>query len=103
MRGPSGAPGGGRPRHVHEPPEISDADLRLIRQVAPEARLVLDIGAGRGGFVREARARSLQAWALDMEPDAARLWRRDGVPGALGDGARTPLADGSFAVVRLKG
>ena len=92
----------GRLAHVHEHPEISDADLGLIRKLAPEARLVLDIGAGRGGFVRAARARGLQAWALDLEPDAAHLWRRDGVPGALGDGARAPFADGSLDVVRLK-
>ena len=92
----------GRLAHVHEHPEISDADLRLIRKLAPEARLVLDIGAGRGGFVSAARGRGLQAWALDLEPDAAHLWQRDGVPGALGDGARAPFADGSLDVVRLK-
>jgi SAM-dependent methyltransferase len=88
--------------HLREHPEIVDADLSLLARHRPSAVRVLDIGAGRGSFVLQARGRGLEAWGLEMQPEAAVVWRDRGVPGALGDGFRAPFADGAFDIVRMK-
>jgi len=88
--------------HVREHPEIAAADLDLMRRTAREARYVLDIGAGRGGFVAEARRRGIEAWALDAEPAAAAIWARNGVAGVLGDAFEPPFREAAFDIVRLK-
>jgi SAM-dependent methyltransferase len=89
-------------RHLKEHPDIIEADLRLIARYLPAGAAVLDVGAGRGSFVLAARRRGLRALGLDLQPEAAALWRRLAVPGALGDGARAPFADAAFAAVRMK-
>ena len=88
--------------HIREHPEIQSADLDRIEQLISHPARVLDIGAGRGGFVLAARARGHEAVALDVEPTAPAYWRRDGVPGILADGFAPPFRAGSFNVVRLK-
>lgn len=88
--------------HLNEHYELIEADLALMRQIAPAADRVLDVGAGRGSFVLEARRNGLQALALDMQPEAGALWQRLGVPGAVGDGRAIPFRDASFDAVRLK-
>jgi SAM-dependent methyltransferase len=88
--------------HVHEHPEISAEDLVLIHRFKPKGARVLDVGSGRGGFVEIARAQGFDAMALDVEPSAAVIWSRDGIPGVLGDGSRTPFVDACFDVLRMK-
>lgn len=88
--------------HLKEHPELIDADLRLLdRHIAPRARL-LDIGAGRGSFVRAARTHGLDALAFDMQAEAVAVWPSLQVPGILGDATRAPFASASFDVVRAK-
>ena len=92
----------GRLTHIHEHPEIGERDLRLIRAHLPGARTILDVGAGRGGFVRQAIQAGFRALALDCEPDVQAIWRREGVRGVLGDAFNPPLRLHSFDVVRAK-
>ena len=88
--------------HIREHPEINARDLAYISEQFPQARRVLDIGAGRGDFVNAARGQGLEACGLELETDAIALWSREGIPGVVGDGLRTPFRDGAFDLVRLK-
>lgn len=88
--------------HLKEHPEISKRDLKLIRALMPSARTVLDVGAGRGGFVLEAIKNGLQAVALDINPRAVEVWRTQEVPGVLGDALASPFYTRAFDVVRAK-
>ncbi len=88
--------------HLREHRELIDADLRFIDGRLSGQAPLLDIGAGRGAFVLEARRRGFQAWGMEMQPAAARVWSRAKVPGVLGDGARAPFADSCFGLVRMK-
>ncbi|MEX0750949.1 MAG: class I SAM-dependent methyltransferase [Dehalococcoidia bacterium] len=89
-------------QHIHEHPELDAWDLRAIREVSPAHPRILDIGAGRGGFVMAARALGCDALGVDMEPTAPELWRSRGVWSVLGRAPELPFADASFDVVRLK-
>jgi SAM-dependent methyltransferase len=88
--------------HVHEHPEIEAEDVDRIGRLVPGRARVLDVGAGRGGFVLLARERGMAAYGLDLEPAAAGIWQRRGAPCVLADAFRPPFRDGSFDVVRLK-
>ena len=88
--------------HVHEHPEIEAADVDRLGRLLRAPGRILDVGAGRGGFVLLARSRGIVAYGLDLEPAAARIWRRRGVPGVLADAFRPPFRDGAFDIVRLK-
>jgi SAM-dependent methyltransferase len=88
--------------HLHEHPELIDADLAWIARRLPAGSRILDVGAGRGSFVKEARRRGLEALGLELQIEAPRIWRRDGVPGVLGNGAAAPFRDACFDLVRLK-
>ena len=88
--------------HIREHAELIEADIRLLRRLLPPDGRVLDLGAGRGSFVAAAQRRGVRAVALDLEPAAAAIWRRAGVPGLIGDGNATPFADGCFDAVRMK-
>ena len=88
--------------HIHEHPEIESADLDRIGLLIAGPGLIVDVGAGRGGFVLAARARGHRAYAIDLEPGAGPIWRRRGVPGLLGDALSPPFRPGVFDVVRLK-
>jgi SAM-dependent methyltransferase len=88
--------------HIHEHPEIESTDLAEVRRLLRTPGRVLDVGAGRGGFVLLARGGGVEACALDLEPSAAPIWRQRGVPGVLADAFNPPFRDGAFAVVRLK-
>ncbi len=88
--------------HIHEHPEIEAADVAEVQRLLRLPGRVLDVGAGRGGFVLLARSRGMDACALDLEPSAAPIWRQRGVPGVLADAFNPPFQDGVFAVVRLK-
>jgi SAM-dependent methyltransferase len=68
----------------------------------PGPRRILDVGAGRGGFVLRARSRQMDAYGLDIEPTAAGIWQRDGVPGVLANAFAPPFMPQTFDVVRLK-
>jgi SAM-dependent methyltransferase len=87
---------------VHEHPEIESEDVDRIQDLAGASARVLDVGAGRGGFVLLARQQGHAACALDLEPAAAPIWRRRGVPGVLGDALTPPFRQGHFDIVRLK-
>jgi SAM-dependent methyltransferase len=88
--------------HIHEHPEIDEIDLDRIRLLLPGPGRILDVGAGRGGFVLRARSRHIDAYGLDIEPSAAAIWRRNGVPGVLANAFAPPFTPGSFDVIRLK-
>ena len=88
--------------HIHEHPEIDGADLDLIEQHVGSRARILDLGAGRGGFVRQARLRRFQAWALDRELSVTCVWASAGVPGIVADAFAPAFADCSFDVVRMK-
>lgn len=89
--------------HVHEHREIAAADVRIIRRLLGSGLLrVLDIGAGRGVFVDEARAAGLDVLATDLEPAAARVWSARGVRGVVADAFAPPFRGTPFDVVRLK-
>jgi SAM-dependent methyltransferase len=88
--------------HLYEHPELIDADLRYLARTLSAGARILDIGAGRGAFVREAGSRGYAAIALDMQPEAPTVWGHDGVPGVVADGAVTPFVAGAFTVVRMK-
>jgi SAM-dependent methyltransferase len=81
---------------------VIDADLAFMRDRLPPGARLLDVGAGRGSFVKEARRRGFAALALEMDPGAISLWSQERVPGLLGSGAMTPFVDGCFDVVRMK-
>ncbi len=89
--------------HVREHPEIAAADVRIIRRLlGPGDVRILDIGAGRGVFVDEARATGLDVLATDLEPAAARVWQANGVRGVIADAFAPPFRGTPFDVVRLK-
>ncbi len=89
--------------HVREHREIAAADVRIIRRLlGPGAIRILDIGAGRGVFVDEARAAGLDVLATDLEPAAARVWSARGVRGVVADAFAPPFRGTPFGVVRLK-
>lgn len=88
--------------HLREHHEVITDDLRIIRAHQPKHARVLDIGAGRGSFIIEARRLDLDAVALDLDVDAPAVWRPAGVSGVIGDGSRTPFAASTFDVVRMK-
>jgi len=88
--------------HIREHPEINARDLAFIKERFPEARRVLDIGAGRGDFVKAALKQGLDACGLELESAAIQLWSREGIPGVVGDGLATPFRSGAFDLVRMK-
>ena len=88
--------------HIREHPEIEAADLDRIGRLLHAPGRILDVGAGRGGFVLLARSRGHDACGLDLERAAAPVWRRRSVPGVLGDAFAPPFRDGAFDIVRLK-
>ncbi len=88
--------------HLKEHPELILEDLALVRAHLPAGASILDIGAGRGSFVSEARRGGLRALGLDMQVEATQLWGRTGVSGVVGDGTKTPFRGASFDVVRMK-
>jgi ubiquinone/menaquinone biosynthesis C-methylase UbiE len=87
---------------LREHHEVIDQDLDLLKRFAPDARRLVDVGAGRGSFVTAANQHGRQALALDMQQEAAHLWPRLQVPGVLGDGLHMPFTENSFDVVRMK-
>ena len=84
--------------------EIAADDVRLVKRLLGRATgvRVLDVGAGRGIFVEEARALGLAVVATDIEPAAGPVWRLHGVPGIIADAFAPPFKESSFDVVRLK-
>jgi SAM-dependent methyltransferase len=88
--------------HIVEHPEISARDVELIKRHQPNARRVVDIGCGRGGFVEICRQQIGAGLGLDNEPAAAHICRADGIPFVLGDAQRLPFARDSMDVVRAK-
>jgi SAM-dependent methyltransferase len=88
--------------HLKEHGELITDDLKIIRSHRSGLSRVLDIGAGRGSFVIEARRQGVEALGLDLDLDAPRVWRPAHVPGVIGEGQHAPFVAGAFDVVRLK-
>ena len=90
--------------HLREHAELVRSDVKLIRERlrGGEGARVLDVGAGRGDFVIEARRAGIDAIALDLDLDAPAVWRPLAVPGVLGSGGSIPFGASSFSVVRMK-
>ena len=79
-----------------------DRRLHLIRQHAPlEGRRILDIGCGRGVYVRKFREFSDRVAGIDIDPKRLREGAKT-TPGLLlGVSERLPFGDGAFDVVVL--
>jgi SAM-dependent methyltransferase len=94
----SGAYGGGRPRgHGLARPLLSAFDrqrLALLRQLAPPPARLLDIGAGRGRFVRAAIAAGYEASGIEPSARGVAGARSIGAPvGQVGIGDAVIAAD----------
>lgn len=89
-------------KHIREHPELSRWDVGAIQKHLPEARRVVDIGCGRGGFVESCRRELGGALGLDNEPAAARICRAQGLPMVLGDAEHLPFGDQTLDVARAK-
>ncbi len=88
--------------HIKEHPELSARDVAIIRRLEPDARRIVDIGCGRGGFVAVCRRELGDGLGFDSEVAAGRICRRQGLPFVLGDAERLPFATGSVDVARAK-
>lgn len=88
--------------HIREHPEISAGDVAIILRMLPDARRVVDIGCGRGGFVAACRRELGDALGFDNEPAAGRICRAHGLPFVLGDAEHLPFAHDSLDVARAK-
>ncbi len=75
--------------------------LGLLRQVAPEAPLVVDLGAGTGAGAAALEARGFRPLGLDLLPAglAAARGRRPGAKLVQADVRQLPFANGSIAMV----
>jgi SAM-dependent methyltransferase len=93
---------GGALVNLREHGDVIVDDLRIVRDRGLQGCRILDVGAGRGSFVAEARHRGFDACGLDIDARAPAIWRESGVPGVVGDGALTPFVAASFDVVRMK-
>ncbi len=89
-------------RHIIEHPELSTRDVAIIRKHQPDARRIVDIGCGRGGFVAICRQELRDALGIDNEPAAARICRAQGLPFVLADAQQLPFASNCLDVVRAK-
>jgi SAM-dependent methyltransferase len=94
--------GEGYLNHIIEHPELSKGDVRVIRANCPNARRIVDIGSGRGGFLEICRGEFRDAIGIDTEQAAARLCAERRLPFVLADAERLPFASGSIDVVRAK-
>lgn len=88
--------------HIREHPEVEADDINIILGLVSNRPRIVDIGAGRGGFVAAARRKGIDALALDIEPSAPAFWRKQAIPGLLASSPQLPFADASCHVVRLK-
>jgi SAM-dependent methyltransferase len=88
--------------HLREHQDVIDSDMRLLVRRLPKGGRILDVGAGRGRFVLDARRQGLDAIGLELEPGAIAVWSAGHVPGVVGDGMRTPFGARSFDAVRMK-
>jgi SAM-dependent methyltransferase len=88
--------------HLKEHPELIDADLREVARLVPAGAALLDIGAGRGSFVEAAARRGFRAVALDLQPEAAGVWRQARLAGVVADGGMAPFRAAEFDLVRMK-
>ena len=89
-------------RHIVEHPEISARDVGIIQTLQPDARHIVDLGCGLGGFVSICRQELDEVFGLDNDPAAASICRGQGQPFLLGDVGALPFASQSLDVVRAK-
>jgi len=88
--------------HLIEHPEISIRDVRILHTYQPNARRIVDVVCGRGGFVDMCMQQMEGVLGLDSEPLAASISRVQDLPFLLGDVIALPFVSGSLDVVRAK-
>jgi SAM-dependent methyltransferase len=76
-------------------------DLHLAHST-PRRRPVLDVGCGRGAFVRACLDSGIDALGIEAFSASSRLAARSGAPVLQGAGESLPIATGAFDIVRLK-
>jgi SAM-dependent methyltransferase len=79
---------------------------RLLAQAGGKRSLgrVLDVGCGTGALLEELRARSSEAWGVDISPEALRFCAERGLHCvALADATAVPFPTGHFDVVTAIG
>lgn len=93
-------------QYIAEQPKVEAADLALIKRYAPKAKRILDIGCGRGTFLKRLEGsegfRKASAVGIDIDPEAVSFCRKQGHAVFLGDGQKTKFKRGSFDIVRAK-
>ena len=87
---------------IREHPEISRQDIRVLRRHLPDARLIVDIGCGQGGFLGLCEGGFELAIGLDLSAEAVRMCLARGVSGIRSHALFLPLRTGSVDVVRAK-
>ena len=85
-----------------EHPEISTRDVGILRTYQPNARRIVDVGSGGGVFVDICTQEMEGVLGLDIEPQAASIYRERGLPFVLGDVIALPFVSASLDVVRAK-
>lgn len=89
-------------RGIREHPEISRQDIRVLRRHLPDARRIVDIGCGQGGFLDLCRGEFEVAIGIDLSTEAVRMCLARGVSGIRSHALFLPLRTGSLDVVRAK-
>jgi SAM-dependent methyltransferase len=81
---------------------VSNLRLDLLAKYAPETERLLDIGCGKGQFVRLARGRGWDAWGVELDEGACQYAREHfGLDTVLNGSLETPALPGTFDVITL--
>jgi len=89
-------------RGTREHPEISRQDIRVLHHHLPDARRIVDVGCGQGGFLGLCRGEFELAVGLDLSAEAVRMCLGKSLSGIRSDALFLPLRTGCVDIVRAK-